>query len=104
MINFVIDSFSQESFHFALSRIFITVMFLRFFLVFVVGFAASALVGGWSPADVNSPPVVEAGNFAVNTQFPDLHPRFKITQARKQVMLSICIGLCALLDDEIHRN
>ena len=75
------DSFAKVTDH----QVFSTVMFVRFFLFLVLAVVAAAMPGGWSNADVTSPEVLEAANFAIDHKFSDSHPAFKITQARKQV-------------------
>ncbi len=63
-------------------------MFLRIFIVFlalVSVLGVGAKLGGWTSADVSSPEVLEAANFAVGAKFPDIRPTFKVTEANKQV-------------------
>ncbi len=67
-------------------------MFFRFILLvvalLVVSLPVHAMVGGWSSADPKSPEVLKAANFAIDTKFHGEHPHFKITEAKKQVLVN----------------
>jgi hypothetical protein len=68
------------------SKITSRIMFLNFLFALVPAFVVAAQMGGWSPADVKSPEVMNAAVFALNTKYGGESPRhFEIEQAKKQV-------------------